>query len=303
MRKIRQAFVAVFCAFALVWTPQARPAQAGPDEGRPARHFLWKVSSPTAEVYLYGSIHLGRPSMYPLAPVIESAFEAADVLVVEMNVENVDPAYAQALMVRKGTYQNGASLFDKLPPVTTQQLRKYLTGRGISPQQFAVYKPWLAALTLTMLQIKELGFDEEYGVDRYFLRKAKGSKTIEELESLEEQIRFLDGMEHQALFLHYTLESMEETERMLDEFIEAWKEGDTAVMEKIAVTDILQEDPRMKPVFETLLFERNVRMTTHIEDFLNSNGTYFVVVGAAHLITDQGIVALLREHGYQVEQL
>ena len=41
------------------------------------RHFLmWKVTSPTNTVYLFGSIHVGDSNLYPLPKAVESAFHS-----------------------------------------------------------------------------------------------------------------------------------------------------------------------------------------------------------------------------------
>ena len=44
-----------------------------------------------------------------------------------------------------------------------------------------------------------------------------------------------------------------------------------------------------------LYTERNINMTEKIEKFLKKQGTYFVVVGAAHLIGKKGIIELLKK--------
>jgi hypothetical protein len=44
-------------------------------------------------------------------------------------------------------------------------------------------------------------------------------------------------------------------------------------------------------------------MASKIEDFLRNRETYFVVVGAGHLVGSQGIIEILKGKGYMVEQL
>jgi hypothetical protein len=44
-------------------------------------------------------------------------------------------------------------------------------------------------------------------------------------------------------------------------------------------------------------------MVSKIEEYLKEKGTYFVVVGAGHLVGEKGIIETLRKKGYQVEQL
>jgi uncharacterized protein YbaP (TraB family) len=43
-------------------------------------------------------------------------------------------------------------------------------------------------------------------------------------------------------------------------------------------------------------------MTEKIEEFLTKGETYFIVVGAAHLVGKDGILERLKEKGYSVEQ-
>ena len=48
--------------------------------------YLWRLESPTSTVFLAGSVHILKPSLYPLPAVYDQAFAAADTLVVEVNV-------------------------------------------------------------------------------------------------------------------------------------------------------------------------------------------------------------------------
>jgi uncharacterized protein YbaP (TraB family) len=44
-------------------------------------------------------------------------------------------------------------------------------------------------------------------------------------------------------------------------------------------------------------------MVSKIEDFLRTKEVYFVIVGAGHLVGNQGIIEILKGKGYLVEQL
>jgi uncharacterized protein YbaP (TraB family) len=87
-----------------------------------------------------------------------------------------------------------------------------------------------------------------------------------------------------------------------ESMVRAWTSGDAQALESI-IADAVQPDTSLAPVLEKLLDKRNVKMTSKIEGYLNSNGTYFVIVGAGHLVDKSGIVELLRGKGYVVEQL
>jgi hypothetical protein len=60
--------------------------------------------------------------------------------------------------------------------------------------------------------------------------------------------------------------------------------------------------PKLLPVYEILVSRRNRTMAAKIEEFLNKGETYFIVVGAAHLVGKDGILERLKEKGYSVVQ-
>jgi hypothetical protein len=43
-------------------------------------------------------------------------------------------------------------------------------------------------------------------------------------------------------------------------------------------------------------------MTSKIEGFLAGTGRYFVVVGAGHLVGEEGIISLLERRGFSAQQ-
>ena len=88
----------------------------------------------------------------------------------------------------------------------------------------------------------------------------------------------------------------------MDQLLKAWKAGDPDALEA-ALTQPVQQYPFLKPVMAKLLDERNDAMTQKIVGFLNTPKTYFVAVGAGHLVGEHGIVSQLRAKNYKVEQL
>ena len=80
---------------------------------------------------------------------------------------------------------------------------------------------------------------------------------------------------------------------------DAWKSGDLAAVETIALAD-LKSDPLM---YQRLLVERNNNWMPKIEALFARRGRALVVVGAAHLVGPDGLLAKLRAKGYTIEQL
>ena len=267
------------------------------------KNFLWRVGSGTNTVYLMGSLHFFRKEIYPLNKRIETAFDQANILVVEANVNDITKIDIQKL-VDSALYLDLETL-EKHVSTETYELIKKESGRlGLPLEMINRQKPWFLALVLESLELLKLGFDPNYGIDKYFLSKAEGKKKILELESLDYQISLLSNLsdKDQELFLLYTLRDLNILEQELGRLTQAWISGDTKSMESI-LTRGISEDKGLSSIFEKLIYERNKKMVSKIEDFLRTKEIYFVIVGAGHLAGDRGIIEILKGKGYIVEQL
>jgi uncharacterized protein YbaP (TraB family) len=175
---------------------------------------------------------------------------------------------------------------------------------GLPIELLRMQKPWFLALSFQAMELVRLGYLPQHGVDYHFLTRAQGKKRILELESLEEQLNLLSGFSgrEQEQFLLYTLHTLRSIDRQVEVMVRAWASGNAQAMESI-LSDAVPQDPSLGPILQKLFDDRNVKMTSKIERYLNSNGSYFVIVGAGHLIGEKGIVKLLETKGYVVEQL
>jgi uncharacterized protein YbaP (TraB family) len=278
-----------------------KPKQAG-------NSFLWKVTSAEGggTAYLLGSIHVARPDFYPLAPEIERAFEESKVLVVELDALGPAAGAAQTLLLTKGTYQDGSTLEDNLSADTLKALRAYANKGGLPLEALQQFRPWVVALTVSMTEMQKLGFQPTLGVDHHFLTKAHDSKKrIVELETAESQIDLLSGMDKEVAdkFLLQTLVGLDELDDLLTKGVAAWKAGDLKTLKEELMDKPLREAPETKPVMVKLFDERNAKMADRVEEFLKGDEQHFVVVGAGHMLGDKGIVKLLEDKGFTVEQM
>ena len=96
-----------------------------------------------------------------------------------------------------------------------------------------------------------------------------------------------------------TLNELETQKASVTKLADAWKAGDAPTVERIVLQDLRQE-PRM---YQRLLVDRNRAWLPQILALFARSGRAFVVVGAAHLVGPDGLLALLRAKGYAVEQL
>ena len=175
---------------------------------------------------------------------------------------------------------------------------------GLALESVSRQKPWFLALSLASLEFIKLGFDPNYGIDRYFLSKATAKKKILELESFDYQINLFSQFSEkdQDLLLLYMLRDIKVLEQELDKLLQAWTSGDTKAIESI-ITRSVSEDKKLTPIYEKLIYERNRNMASKIEDYLKTKESYFVIVGAGHLVGSQGIIEILKGKGFLTEQL
>ena len=272
--------------------------------------FFWKVStvegdSDAATVYLIGSIHFADKSFYPLRKEIEQAFDQSDYLVVELDINKVKPEVYSEILLEKGTYKDGKTVEDVLTKETLAQLRKRLTRLNVNYDAVKNYKPGILVLTLSAIQVTQMGFQPELGIDAHFLNKAgqQADKQIVELETLTQQLNVFIDIPDSELLLKESLYSLDESEELMADMIQLWKQGDEAKMNKLLFEDSLDDFPEFNKIYDSLFYARNNKMTSKIVDMLKQRGVYFVVVGSGHLIGEKGIVNLLKEKGYTAERL
>jgi uncharacterized protein YbaP (TraB family) len=267
------------------------------------KSFLWKVQSKTTTVYLLGSIHFMKKEFYPLNRRIEDAFDRSTVLAVEANVDDVSKMNIQGLM-EKAFYRSDDTLKKHISAKTYKRVKKECEATGIPAWLMDSQKPWFLALMLESLELVKLGFDPTYGIDVHFLSEASGKKKIKELESVDYQVNLLSGFSdsEQEAFLLSTLKDLNSYRKEVDKLLDAWISGDTSAMEPILQRSVM-EDKGMASVYDKLLYERNRNMVAKIEGYLKAGETHFVVVGAGHLLGERGIINLLRQKGYRIEQL
>lgn len=279
------------------------PAQvAAPAQPKPRRFLMWKATSPTATVYLVGSIHLGDSSMYPLPKEVESAFATAKALAVEINVNNVDQTKAIGLVQKYGMYSGDDSLTKHLSKETQAALEDYCTQHNVPRAGMEQLKPWVVAVTIAALAWQQAGEDPALGIDMHFLKESKPPQRIDELETMESQLSiFAEATEEeQQSMLAAILKLGDKAKDLIKRTQAAYVAGDPDALQKVMDE---QNDIGSKTLMKKLLDDRNVMMTGKMEEYLKAKDPVFAVVGAAHIIGDKGIAKQLRDKGYKVDQV
>ena len=263
---------------------------------------VWRVSNGDRTVYLGGTVHLLSQSDYPLPAEYEEAYLDSDAVVFETDIAAMSDMATQARMLARMSYTDDRTLESVLNEEAYAELQSYTAEIGLPLMMMQKFKPGMVVTTLQVFEFQKLGFTPE-GVDAHFYARAAGDgKPVLGLESLEEQIEFLAtmGEGNESEFILISLADLENTEETMEGMITAWRSGDTRQLTEMFVADMQAQSPE---VYETLLRGRNLDWLPKINAMLQDDGTEFVLVGAAHLVGDDGLVTLLKGEGYQVEQL
>jgi hypothetical protein len=92
------------------------------------------------------------------------------------------------------------------------------------------FAPWFVAEAVSQLQLAQLGFDAQSGVEMFFMGRARGDgKSIAGLETAHEQMAIFEAMpmEAQAEYMMSSLEQAHDLPKQVNDMVQAWRRGDT----------------------------------------------------------------------------
>lgn len=282
-----------------------------------SKGLVWKVENIDEDsnniVYLLGSVHLGTSEVYPLHADLKNAYNSSDELYVEANtleISDVMEEYIKIIM-----YEDGSTIDEHISAETYEKLEKVAELMGLPMEQLKLFKPWslandISALTTTASQtLEEAQKSSTLGIDMYFMSNAiVDGKHINELEGVLYQGNLLNSLssEFQEANLDEVLTTILNPEEyegpssgdMLNEWLGYFKDGDVEGMVESYLPYVGDDE------LSLMLFGiRDINMAKNIGELLEQEGenTYFVVVGAGHLIVENSVLDHLEEAGYEVE--
>lgn len=260
---------------------------------------VWKVTGPTGgTLYLGGSWHALRSSDYPLPSAYDRAFDASSRLAFEINPKDLRDS--SKVLLNAAEYPKGDNLKKHVDPRTYDYLRRFFKLLGVSEDNFSKYRPWY--LSILLESPSNRGLSENLGVEAFLERRARAnSKPIAGLESLREHIEVFSGLSDrgsEALLL-ITFIPADKSSPDFPRMMSAWRRGDAELLTTVTRSGF-RDFPAMA---DRLLGVRNRNWVPKLEGYIRSGKTYFAVVGAAHMGGSDGVLALLRARGYNIEQL
>jgi len=258
---------------------------------------LWVIRDADSTLYLFGSVHVLRPSVGWASARVNSAFDSADQIWFE--ISNPDDQAAILPLIQQYGLSPQTPLSSLLNADDIQKLDAAARTIGATAAQMDPMRPWLVGLTLSVAPLVKAGYDPASGVELALKARAEAAgKPIHAFETIDQQVRMLATLPEdvQVAFLRQTLEDFDDATAMLDGLVDAWAKGDVAGIEKVGLEDMRVEAPA---VYQALLVERNTDWAGQIQTLLEGSGTAFIVVGAAHLAGPDSVQSILAQRGVQ----
>lgn len=265
--------------------------------GAPAQVF-YSVTTPDGEInWLLGTIHAEDARVLEFPPALEQALLQADRLALEL----VPDEPVLRALEREMRLPPGEVLADRIGPRLYRRVARALADYGMDRKTVRRLRPWAAAMTLTQPPL-ETGMFMDLALS---VEAARSGTELVALETLDEQLAFITGLGEEAhvRLLENAVEDPDSRAARLEALIEAWLAGDLERLRRLAERELAGLDAETRARFRTSgIVERNVRMARRVRPLLE-HGNTLVAVGALHLPGADGLIALLREQGNQVEAI
>jgi uncharacterized protein YbaP (TraB family) len=259
---------------------------------------VWVMKGAKNTVYLAGSVHALPKDHAELPPQLERAYAASRSVVMEVDLDDMDPLEAVQFVTSRGTLPEGESLGDVIGAAGYARVVKLAASLDVPEVVISKLEPWAAAMVLTQFALQKTGYDPQLGIDMQLVGRARADgKTIDGLETVIDQLSIFDGrsFEEQSKFL---LESADDAPMLGDDLrrlIGAWRAGDVKALER----ELDKERKTTPGLYDELLGARNRKWLPKIEALLDRDDDVLVVVGALHFVGHDGLLELLSKDGHK----
>ncbi|MCP2678956.1 TraB/GumN family protein [Maricaulaceae bacterium NA33B04] len=296
------AFVAgVGCGTVLASVAVAQTDYAAID----ANPGVWSISDEDSTVYIFGTVHILPPELDWQSETVLAALNDAETVYFEADVLSPEAqAATQALIPQLGLNPPGVTLTSMISDEARGHMA-IIAGRLGAPAdalaaQMDPLQPWLASLTLAVLQIQMGGYDPASGIEAQLNGLAQGAgKEFGYFEDVEQQLRFFADvpMELQVTDFEVGVRQMVEEPDVLSNMVQAWAAGDLELLDTLFNDAMSNTSPEL---FQRIIVDRNIDWIPQIEAALAGSDDALVAVGVGHLPGPQGALALLEAEGHTV---
>jgi len=275
---------------------------------------LYKISGKglTKPSFLMGTFHLAQPSFADSIPGYHRAFDMVGQVYGEVVTADAKKAENIKKMTDAMMLPDSMSLENLFTDSEMQRLNafsKELMGADLThpmmKESFGKMKPSGISTAFTVLLYQKFlpeAFTGE-GIDEYVQNQAiKHGKMVGGLETIDDQLDALFNLtpiERQAKSLICIVDNKEYNLSLTKQIIEAYYAQDLEKIEKLTEMKLGDDCDATDEENEILVTGRNKAWMIKIPSLMAEKPTMFVV-GAAHLVGEEGLISLLRNAGYTV---
>ena len=266
----------------------------GPDEF--GRGLLWKVSREgTPPSYVFGTIHVVERHVSEQLDRVRDVLAESEIFVMEAVPEPDEIAVMRRMML----FSDGTTLQDVISADLFAETLAVLRAYHLTEKDVASMKPWAAYLTMS--------YPAEMGIvlDQQLLHLARtgeaatwGLESMEELGSVFNSLSLTD----QVRLLTDAVCHRETLEGDFAKMISLYAEGDLAGLYSYGQRYSFDDDMLYEHLTEKILTLRNYRMVERLQPILE-RGAAFIAMGALHLPGEEGVLALLAQHDFEITRV
>lgn len=298
MKRILAGLLAALLLFAAIGCG-ARGAKGMP--------LMWKVTDGEGHtLYMFGTIHVGDARSDTALERVSTVMEQCDALAVEFDVVayQKDPgAMTQSMM--QFVLTDGTTIEDHMSADLYERAYALLKEAGLFPDLMKNYNlaMWAQLVETAAIQT-HAKLDAEHAMDVMLINRAYEKEIpVWDIESAEFQMDLLNSFDDELYLMQIetTLDSLDMYGASLELMYKLWLAGNRELFWQLVATETDGSDV-LSDYNERVVSERNASMAEKAKEYMQSGKTVFFAVGAAHMANDAGIVQLLKDAGYTVEE-
>ena len=262
------------------------------------------------KIYLFGSMHMVNHDEFEYPNYVLDAYNNSDYVACEFDIVEYTENMNTMEMLADFMYADGSTIKDHISEETYNKMTTFLRDKYTYNENLDIYNLYFFETMVTQTVISNSKIANGEAVDSYFLKKAKeDKKNILEVESYDYQLNLFLSLpdKYMEMEILELIDNYDEALKELDDLYDAWKKGDA---EKFIednegnTKDYTEEELKLYEEYnKKILTDRNIGMTDKLISYFDNNYKTFYMVGAAHLVGDNGIAHLLEQKGYKVTRI
>jgi uncharacterized protein YbaP (TraB family) len=288
-------FIRLFLGLLMLMGPSVVPAGQNSESDRA---LFWSIQKNGQQAgYLLGTIHSEDPRVLDFSEDFLRKLKENEVFAMEMVPDLPTLERLTAYM----NYPPGESLESVIGNERYTALESVLSGNQVPAEFLSRMKPWAVMLTLSTPP-PETGFFMDFSLS---LRASGSGLEVVGLETLEQQLSFLENMPMamQLSLLDQAIAEYGQVVEVHDQMVDTYLDNNLVALQLLSDEQLDAVGKSASDYFmESGIHERNQRMAQVLLQQLETK-TVFVAVGALHLPGEEGLLNILRQHGFVLSPL